>query len=119
MSNRQIHIAIVAEGPTERQFIDGILAPYLAAKSGNAVFVSTTIVPTSRAASGAPRRGGGAWFGKGQFGYDALIRNLLSQPHWSLVTTMMDFYGFPPDFLKKHDLMGADYDQIHEALKSQ
>ncbi|WJX99712.1 DUF4276 family protein [Curtobacterium sp. 458] len=82
-------IALVVEGQTEEAFVNLVMRP-LAARSG--VFLTPIVVHTSRAADGQARRGGGLWKH-----YERHLRNLLAQPHWTRVTTMIDYYAFPSD----------------------
>ncbi|GAB3069400.1 DUF4276 family protein [Nocardioides zeae] len=82
-------VAVVVEGQTEEAFVKQVLAPHLL---GRGVVVVPVVVATSRAASGAKHKGGGAW----QHYRKDLLR-LLAEPHWSTVTTMIDFYAYPAD----------------------
>ncbi|MGW9630235.1 DUF4276 family protein [Agromyces sp. NPDC055520] len=81
-------IAILVEGQTEEAFVNQILQPHL----GDSAWLTPIVVHTSRAADGTARRGGGSWNH-----YDRMLRPLIAQPHWSLVTTLLDFYGYPSD----------------------
>lgn len=81
-------IAVVVEGPTEQGFIEQVLQQYL----GDDVWLRAIIVTTSRTASGSKHRGGGRWRN-----YERELRVLSSQPHWDLITTMVDLYAFPDD----------------------
>lgn len=82
------NIAIVVEGQTEEAFVKQILQPGL----GDEFVIEPIVVQTSRAASGRKQKGGGTWRH-----YERDIRSLLGQSHRSLVTTMLDFYGYPTD----------------------
>lgn len=81
-------IAIVVEGQSEKAFVDAVLQPHL----GYQTPLTAIVVQTSRPASGGKRAGGGRWKN-----YRSQILRLVHQPHWSLVTTMIDFYGLPSD----------------------
>lgn len=80
-------VVILVEGQTEEAFIQRVLQPYV----GSEVFLQAVIVHTSRAADGSAHRGGGAWRN-----YDRMLRDLLGQRHWTMITTLIDFYGYPP-----------------------
>jgi hypothetical protein len=82
-------IVIVVEGQTEEAFVAQVLQPYLGAAD---VFLTPIVVATSRSADGHAFRGGGKWHH-----YRTILQNLLSQRHWALVTTMVDFYAYPTD----------------------
>lgn len=79
-------IAIVVEGQTEQQFIEQVLAPRL---STHGVYPQAIITKTKRTATGS-FRGGGDWTAYGE-----VLRVLAHQPHWALVTTMIDHYAYP------------------------
>ncbi|QKS14105.1 DUF4276 family protein [Curtobacterium sp. Csp1] len=80
-------MAVVVEGQTEEAFVNVVLQP-LASQRG--MHLTPIVVHTSRSADGRAHRGGGNWAH-----YERLVRNLVSQPHWDRVTTMLDFYAFP------------------------
>lgn len=80
---------MLVEGLTERAFATALVKPYLADRG---VHLTTLVVATSRAASGNKRLGGGSWKH-----YDKDLRHLLGGTHWRVVTTMLDFYGYPQD----------------------
>lgn len=80
-------VAIVVEGQTEEAFVQQVLAAYV----GSRVHLQPIITKTKVTARGA-YRGGGAWSH-----YRDILRRLIHQPHWSLVTTLIDFYAFPAD----------------------
>lgn len=75
-------VAIVVEGQTEQRFIQEILGPYLAERDTHAEAI---ITKTSRTG-----RGGGGWRG-----YGDLLDSLTRQPHWGLVTTLLDHFEAP------------------------
>lgn len=88
MTPRQI--ALLVEGQTERAFVDQILAPYLAERG---TFVTPVIVTTARAADGTKFAGGGSTWTH----YERDIRMLLAATNFALVSTLVDFYGYPKD----------------------
>lgn len=75
-------IAIV-EGPTERRFVEESLAPWMAERG---VFLHARVM--------------------GKFGHKGGVKSFrafqeeavmhLKNPHWRVVTTMIDYYGMPP-----------------------
>lgn len=81
-------VAIIVEGQTEEAFVGQVLGPYL----GTDIHLQPIITHTRRAADGTAHRGGGGWSG-----YRSLLQRLVPQPHWSLVTTLIDFYAYPAD----------------------
>lgn len=85
MTVRQI--AVVVEGQTEEAFISQVLSPRL----GPDIHLQPIITHTRRTAGGA-HKGGGGWAG-----YRRHLMNLVHQPHWYHVTTMIDFYAYPLD----------------------
>lgn len=80
-------VAVVVEGQTEAAFISQVLAPRL----GPEILLHPMLVKTRVTARGADR-GGGSWTP-----YRKQIATLVHQSHWDLVTTMIDFYGYPRD----------------------
>ena len=82
-------VALVVEGQTEEAFVTRVLQPHI---GFDAATLMPIVVHTSRAANGTAFRGGGSWKH-----YERQIRGLLAQPHWSCVTTLIDFYGYPSD----------------------
>ncbi|MFT4216646.1 MAG: DUF4276 family protein [Micropruina sp.] len=81
-------VAVLVEGPTEEAFVNRVLQPHL----GHSTYLTPIVVHTSRAADGTARRGGGHWRN-----YDRHLRRLLAEPHWAMVTTLLDYYGYPDD----------------------
>lgn len=86
-------IAVVVEGQTEQQFVEQILAPRLLPLD---VSIKAIISKTKRTATGS-YRGGGDWSS-----YAEILARLAQQPHWALVTTMIDLYAYP------HNAPGKD-----------
>lgn len=81
-------IVLLVEGQTEEAFVNRVLQPYM----GSIAYLTPIVVHTSRAADGSAYRGGGGWKH-----YHHQLENLLSQPHWAIVTTLIDYYGYPSD----------------------
>ncbi|ROQ65097.1 uncharacterized protein DUF4276 [Rathayibacter sp. PhB152] len=82
-------IVILVEGQTEEAFVNQVLQPFIGT---SVAYLQPIVVHTARTADGTTFRGGGKWAH-----YEAQLRRLLHQPHWSLITTMIDFYGYPSD----------------------
>ena len=76
-------MAVLVEGQTEEAVVEEVLAPAAMARD---VSLLPIIVQTS-----TTHRGGGHWKH-----YDRMLRTLLSQPHWSRVGLVVDYYGYPP-----------------------
>lgn len=83
-------VAVVVEGQTEEAFVGDVLRPWAEQRNTS---VQPLVIHTSRAASGQAFRGGGSRWRP----YERLLKRLLGESHWSLVTTMLDFYGYPGD----------------------
>lgn len=111
-----VEIAIVAEGPSEQQFIVNYLDPYLRQASGGKLFTRAIVVKTGVGADGKACSGGGGWYSRATAGYDSLIRRLLSQPQLQGVSTMIDYYGFPRDFIKEAGLVAPKCEDLEEKL---
>jgi hypothetical protein len=88
MSKRAL---ILVEGQTEERFVKDVLAPAL---WPHGLFIFPTILVTKRVKSGPNFKGGVTNFAK--FQNDA--RHLLNSSAGALVTTLLDYYGLPPDF---------------------
>ncbi|WP_282837716.1 DUF4276 family protein [Microbacterium flavum] len=82
-------IVMLVEGPTEEAFVSRVLQPYIGYASA---YLTPIVVHTSRAADGTAFRGGGGWIH-----YHRQLQRLIGQPHWTLITTLVDYYGYPPD----------------------
>ena len=82
-------VVLLVEGQTEEAFVKRVLQPHI---GFDAAYLTPIVVHTSRAADGSAFRGGGGWAH-----YNRHLQTLLSQPHWSLVTTLIDYYGYPAD----------------------
>lgn len=82
-------IVLLVEGQTEEAFVNRVLQPHIGVSNA---YLTPIVVHTSRAADGSASRGGGSWKH-----YDSFLRTLLSQPHWSMITTLVDYYGYPSD----------------------
>lgn len=82
-------VAILVEGQTEEAFVQRVLQPHI---GFDHAFLTPIVVHTSRAADGRAFRGGGNWSH-----YRDQLLQLLSQPHWDMITTMIDYYAYPRD----------------------
>ena len=84
------NVAVLVEGQSEEAFIKQLLQAYVFDQQDS--WLTPVVVETSRAASGQKRKGGGSWSH-----YLADIRKLLGSRHYAVVTTLIDFYGYPHD----------------------
>lgn len=84
-------ILILAEGLTEKTFVEGTLAAYLHLKG---IYPRATVIPTRHNPEGADYKGGIVSYGK----VKPEIQKLLGDTNAALVTTMIDFYSLPSDF---------------------
>ena len=78
-------VSVIVEGPTERSFVQAVLAPFL---SRDGVFLTPTIL-------GAPRQKGG------RTNYPRLKKDVLRQlkgDRTAYCSTMLDFYGLGKGF---------------------
>lgn len=82
---------VLVEGQTEETFVRDVLRPHLAARG---VDLTPIVAATKRVKAGGKFRGGIVSFG--QFRRD--VNPLLGDSGTIAVTTMIDFYGLPPDF---------------------
>ena len=103
-----MRLLILVEGPTEKDFVNNVLAPHLRDRS---VFVSCAVVMTRRDRNGKKHRGGGHWC---KWRAD-LLRLTGEDPSKDVrFTTLFDLYGLPDDFpeLARHEV---DSDTVRRA----
>jgi hypothetical protein len=86
---RKLHILV--EGQTEEVIVNNVIGPYL---SGEDLYVTTSILKTKRPAGGRPAHTGGVTSWTKIF---REIRLLLGDTSTTLLTTLIDYYGFPDD----------------------
>ncbi len=97
---------ILVEGQTEETFIRDVLGPYLLPKT---IYLQAKLATTKRVKKGPDFKGGIVSYGKMR---SDLLR-LLGDTSAHIVTTMIDFYGLPPDFPGKRDLpSGTGYERV-------
>lgn len=84
-------ILILVEGQTEERFVKDILRPHLHPRG---ITPQPKLATTKRVKAGGHFKGGATAFKKVE---DDLCR-LLRDTGAALITTMLDFYGFPKDF---------------------
>ena len=82
---------ILVEGQTEEAFVRTVLRPYLVEKVN--LWLEPTIVVTKRVAAGPSFKGGLGSYRK--LRSDLLRR--FDASHFTVVTTLFDYYGFPAD----------------------
>lgn len=83
---------VLVEGLTEERFVKDVLREHLLQKD---LDISATVLTTRYEQKGRNFRGGVTSFGK----FENDIRWLLGSSGDALVTTMLDYYGLPEDFL--------------------
>ena len=106
-------VAIVCEGQTEVSFVQSILADYL---SRHSVIVQPVIVKTATNLTGNRHRGGGGWTGRPGTGWEHLISGLLHVPSYDIVTTLIDWYGFPANGPIIRDNKNATIDEVEAGM---
>lgn len=84
-------VLILAEGQTEERFVKDILQPHLLVLG---IAIQPKIATTKRVKSGPDFKGGITDFKK----VEDDLRRLLGDTGAAMVTTLLDFYGFPKDF---------------------
>jgi hypothetical protein len=86
---RKLHILV--EGPTEEVIVNDVVGPYLSSED---LYVTTSILKTKRPAGGRPAYAGGvsSWAK-----ILKEIRLLLGDTSTTMLTTLIDYYGFPRD----------------------
>jgi Domain of unknown function (DUF4276) len=85
---RRLHLLV--EGQTEEAIARNVIAPLF---SGGESYVTWSICPTSRPAGGPAFKGGISTWAKLQ----PVLRNLLRDSSITVLTTLIDYYGFPKD----------------------
>jgi hypothetical protein len=86
---RKLHILV--EGQTEEVIVNNVIGPYL---SGEDLYVTTSILKTKPPAGGYPAHKGGA---SSWAKILREIRLLLGDTSTRMLTTLIDYYGFPYD----------------------
>jgi hypothetical protein len=103
-------VLLLVEGQTEEAFVNRVLRPYLAPLS---VFVErASLLRTKELPEGKPYKGGTTTYR--QMARD--VRRLL-QDSDAYVTTLIDYYGLPPDFPRLADAKALDRMQRAAALE--
>lgn len=101
---RRVHLLL--EGPTEERVVVGLFQPFLESL-GWAVTLSTLITRRSRA--GAAYRGGLSTWAK----LHGELKALLQDSSITVLTTVIDYYGFPSDAPGMADRpAGSAYDRV-------
>ena len=85
---RRLHVLV--EGQTEETVVQKVIAPLF---SSNESHVTYSICPTSRPAGGPAFKGGISTWARLQ----PVLRNLLRDSSITVLTTLIDYYGFPKD----------------------
>lgn len=101
---RKLHILV--EGQTEEVVVNDVIKPYL---SSDDLYVTTSILTTKRPAGGSAYKGGVTSWGK----ISRELQLLLGDTSTTLLTTLIDYYGFPGDApgmaTRPH---GSPYDRV-------
>lgn len=98
-----MRLYVYCEGPTEREFVNRVLSPYLDRYS----IQSIPIVCSTGKVGDKKSIGGISSYGKV---HDELIR-ICGEHHNELVTTMIDYYGLPGDTPGVNkDIVGCEHD---------
>jgi hypothetical protein len=85
---RRLHVLV--EGQTEEAIARDIIAPYFTSGESH---VTYSVCPTSRPAGDPAFKGGISTWAKLQ----SVLRNLLRDSSITVLTTLIDYYGFPKD----------------------
>lgn len=99
-------VLVLVEGQTEETFVRDVLEPHFGPLE---IFLSPTLVAIKRVKTGGAFRGGVVSYGKVRND----LRRLLGDSNAALITTMLDYYGLPPDFPGMHDRpSGSCFDRV-------
>lgn len=90
MAEARGRLHILVEGQTEETVVRDVFEPHLRTAGW---WVSYSIVKTKRPAAGPSHRGGLSTWPK----LEVDIRNLLGDSNLNVLTTLLDYYGFPSD----------------------
>jgi hypothetical protein len=83
---------VLVEGPTEEQFVNGVLQPHLWARSST--WITPTILNTKVVKSGPNFKGGVLSYSQVKRDIDKLLQDQDA----AFVTTLLDYYGLPTSF---------------------
>jgi hypothetical protein len=115
---RRIHLLV--EGQTEEIVVNNVLGPYLTPRGWA---VTTSLVTTKRPASGPAHKGGVTKWAK----LELDIRLLLQDSSLDVLTTLFDYYAFPPDspgmdtrpIGTPYERVGHVEEEVHTAIANQ
>src|SRR5580658_188916 len=108
---QKLHILV--EGQTEEVIVNNVIGPYL---SSGDLYVTTSILKTKQPAGGQSAHTGGVTSWTKIF---REIRLLLGDTSTTLVTTLVDYYGFPHDAPGMADRpVGSPYIRVAHVEKS-
>lgn len=100
-------VLILVEGQTEERFVKDVLHPHLLPLD---IAPLPKLITTKRVKAGKHFKGGVTEFKK----VEDDLRRLLGDSAAVLVTTMLDYYGFPKDFASWHQVVAK---QPHQRVK--
>ncbi|NJN51086.1 MAG: DUF4276 family protein [Gammaproteobacteria bacterium] len=99
-------LLVLVEGQTEETFVKEVLNDYFVSKG---IFLTPVLATTKRVRVGKNFRGGITSYDRVQ--YD--IQRLLGDTSVRAVTTMLDYYGLPPNFPGMDDRPGGNcYERV-------
>jgi hypothetical protein len=93
-------VLVLVEGPTEDRFVKDLLRPHLQTYG---IIPISTILTTKRVKAGTDFKGGVRSFEQ----VESDLRRLLRDTDAALITTMLDYYGFPKQFSGCRDVRAA------------
>jgi hypothetical protein len=100
------HLHILCEGQTEEMVASEVLDPYLA---GADAYVTWSVLTTKRPAAGSAFKGGVSTWPK----LERELRLLLRDSSTTVLTTLLDYYAFPPEAPGMADRPpGAPHDRV-------
>ncbi len=106
------HLHFLVEGQTEEIVVNGVLEPYLQDRGWT---ITKSIVTTKRPATGPASHGGVSNWAK----LEREIRILLRNSDIHTLTTLFDYYGFPPDSPGMRDRPSSSaYERVEHVEKS-
>jgi hypothetical protein len=107
---RKLHILV--EGQTEEVVVNNVVGPYL---SDNNVYVTCSILKTTRPAGGPAHKGGVSSWAK----ILKDVRLLLGDTSITLLTTLIDYYALPADVPGMDSRpQGSPYDRVEHVERA-
>jgi hypothetical protein len=108
---QKLHILV--EGQTEEVIVNNVIGPYLSSED---LYITTSILKTKQPAGGRPAHAGGVTSWTKIFREIGL---LLGDTSTTLLTTLIDYYGFPHDAPGMADRpLGSPYVRVEHVEKA-